>query len=413
MVARDRRVMGRANTLMEQGVDLGRVRHERLAKVQREMAARQLGALVLTDIVNIRYCTGISVMPLWTAVNLAHYIVVPVEGDPVIFEYGGAEFRANPFWPDVRPSIFWQARFTDGHSARNSALWAAEIEDVLRQRGLADAQIGVDVLDFYGFTGLQQQGLRLTDADDAIEAARVIKTMDEIELMRQSCAVAEAALHDMEQAIRPGISEHELLATFWHRMLALGGEHCSTRLIVSGHKTNPWFHEAGSKLVRPGDLVAIDTDMIGPEGYACDISRTFLCGDAGSAVQKEAYKVAHDFVQACIELIEPGVSYAEFLARCPVLPEAYRAQRYGVILHGIGTDDEPPNIPFPGDPHTDVPEGEFREGMVLAVECYAGKVGGQDGVKLEDEVWVRSDGAAVISLYPYEAKLLDSAGDDL
>jgi Xaa-Pro aminopeptidase len=80
--------------------------------------------------------------------------------------------------------------------------------------------------------------------------------------------------------------------------------------------------------------------------------------------------------------------------------------RLPLILHGIGTDDEPPNFPFPGDPHTDLPEGEFRENMVLAVECYAGKVGMQDGVKLEDEVWVNADGAAVISLYPYEAKLL-------
>jgi Xaa-Pro aminopeptidase len=407
VVEHDKRLIGQANTLMEPVVDFMQLRHDRLAKVQREMAARQIGALVLTDIMNIRYCTGVGVMPLWMAVNLAHYIVVPVAGDPVIFEYGGAEFRARLYWPDVRPAIFWQARFTVGDSPRKAAIWAAGIVDVLRERGVADTQIGVDVLDFYGFTALQQQGLRLTDADDAIEAARVIKTMDEIGLMHRSCAVAEAALHDMEQAICPGISENELLAIYWHRMLALGGEHCSTRLIVSGHKTNPWLQEAGSKLVRPGDLVAIDTDMIGPEGYACDISRTFLCGDKASPAQKEAYKVAHDFVQGCIELIKPGVSFAEFVARCPVLPEAYRAQQYGVIVHGIGTDDEPPNIPFPGDPHTDMPEGEFRENMVLAVECYAGKVGLQDGVKLEDEVWVNADGSSVLSLYPYEAKLLD------
>jgi Xaa-Pro aminopeptidase len=111
-------------------------------------------------------------------------------------------------------------------------------------------------------------------------------------------------------------------------------------------------------------------------------------------------------VQAAIELIRPGRSFAEFVALCPALPEAYQAQRYGVIVHGIGTDDEPPNIPFPGDPHTDMPEGEFVENMVLAVECYAGKRGAQDGVRLEDEVWVTGDGATVLSLYPYDAKLL-------
>ena len=85
-------------------------------RIGRDPFSQQPGALVLTDIVNIRYCTGVSVMPLWTAVNMAHYVVVPVEGDPVIFEYGGAEFRAREYWKDVRPSLFWQARVTDADS---------------------------------------------------------------------------------------------------------------------------------------------------------------------------------------------------------------------------------------------------------------------------------------------------------
>ena len=389
-------------------VDLARLRRDRLGKVQLEMAARDLGALILTDIVNIRYCTGVAVMPLWTAVNLAHYVVVPVEGEPVIFEYGGAEFRQRAFWPDVRPSMFWQARVTDADSPGKAAAWARQIKGVLEERGLADAQVGIDVLDYNGFASLQGLGLKLADADRAMSAARVIKLPDEIELMQQSCAIAETAVREMEAAIRPGISENELLATFWHRVLALGGEHCFTRLIVSGHKTNPWFHEADGKLVEPGDLVAIDTDMVGPECYVADFSRTFLCGEKASAAQKEAYTVAHDFVRSCVELIRPGLAFSDFVARCPPLPSAYREQAYGVIVHGIGTDDESPNVPLPGDRYTEMPEGEFLENMVLAVECYAGKVGARDGVKLEDEVWVSAGGPVVLSRYPYEQKLLGS-----
>jgi Xaa-Pro aminopeptidase len=387
-------------------IDSARLRRGRLAKVQREMAARQIGALVLTDIVNIRYCTGVAVMPLWTAVNIAHYVIVPVTGDPVIFEYGGAEFRQRAFWPDVRPSMFWQARVTDSDSPGKAAVWAKQVRDVLMERGLAGERIGIDVLDFNGYAALQALGLVLTDADRAMSAARIIKLPDEIELMRRSCAVAEAALRDMEQAIRPCITENELLATFWHRVLAQGGEHCFTRLIVSGHKTNPWFHEADDKPVETGDLVAIDTDMIGPEGYVADFSRTFLCGESPNPAQIEAYRVAHDFVQGCASLIRPGLAFSDFVARCPALPAAYREQAYGVIIHGIGVDDESPNIPLPGDPYTEMPEGEFQEDMVLAVECYAGKVGARDGVKLEDEVWVSAGGPVVLSRYPFDAKLL-------
>lgn len=406
MAKRDKRVLGQTNSLLEVGVDFNRLRRERLAKVQREMARRDIGALLLTDIINIRYTTGISVMPLWTAVNLAHYVLVPVEGDPVIFEYSLAQFRVDPVWPGSRPAHFWQARFADQMAAERSREWAAEIKDVLQSWGVAGAKLGIDCLDYHGFTALQQQGLRLTDADEPMEAARIIKTMDEIELMRQACAVAEAALYDLEQAIRPGVTENELMGVFWHKMLALGGEYCFTRLLASGYKTNPWFHEAGSKMVRPGDLVGIDTDMIGPEGYACDISRTFLCGDQATPAQKEAYRVAYEFVQGTIELCKVGTSYAELAANIPAYPAAYKEQRYLVVLHGIGTDDEPPFIPYPDQEANVMPEGEFRENMVVSVEFYAGKVGEQDGVKLEDEVWLTADGPVVLSLYPYEQKLL-------
>ena len=387
-------------------VDLARLRRDRLAKVQRAMAAHGIGALVLTDTVNVRYCTGVAVMPLWTAVNIAHYVVVPVAGEPVIFEYGGAEFRQRPFWRDVRPSMFWQARVTDADSPGKARVWARQIRDLLAEMGLAGERVGIDVLDYNGYAALQALGLALTDADRAMSAARIIKLPDEVELMRRSCAVAEAALSDLERAIRPGITENELLAIFWHRILAQGGEHCFTRLIVSGQKTNPWLQEADDKRVEPGDLVAIDTDAIGPQGYVADFSRTFLCGETASAAQKEAYKVAHDFVRSCSEIIRPGLAFSEFVARCPVLPAAYRDQAYGVIVHGIGVDDESPNIPLPGDPYTEMPEGEFRENMVLAVECYAGKPGAKDGVKLEDEVWVSAGGPVVLSKYPFDPTLL-------
>jgi Xaa-Pro aminopeptidase len=302
--------------------------------------------------------------------------------------------------------MFWQARVTDSDSPGKAAAWASQIHAVLTERGLAGERIGIDTLDFNGYAALQARGLRLTDADRAMSAARIIKLPAEVELMRASCQVAEAALHEMEDAIRPGIRENELLAVYWHGLLARGGEHCFTRLLVSGPKTNPWLHEADDKKVEPGELVAIDTDTIGPEGYVADFSRTFLCGERASAAQQEAYRVAHDFVRGCCEIIRPGLAFSEFVARCPRIPPAYREQAYGVIVHGIGVDDESPNIPLPGDPYTEMPDGEFRENMVLAVECYAGKVGARDGVKLEDEVWVTANGPVVLSDYPYDSRLL-------
>ena len=407
MVRQDRHVLGQYKTLYEPGVDFDRLRRERLEKVQREMAARDIGALVLADIQNIRYTTGVAVMPIWTAYNLAHYVLVPVEGEPTLFEAIRAEFRAEPFFDDVRAPHIWQARFAAHKAPQRSMAWAAEIKEVLERRGLAETRVGVDILDYHGFQALNHAGLTLCDADEAVEAARTIKTPDEIELLHLSASVCESALFDMEQAIRPGITENELMGVFWHGLLALGGEYMSTRLLVSGTKTNPWFHEAGSKRVRPGDLVAIDTDATGPEGYLCDISRTFLCGDEGTPAQKEAYRVAHDFVLGASEELKPGMSFEDYAKSIPEVPEAYREQWMPAVLHGIGTDNVPPFVPILGHTDFQMPEGQFEENMVVAVECYAGRIGAQDGVKLEDEIWITTDGPVKICHYPYERKLLE------
>jgi Xaa-Pro aminopeptidase len=79
------------------------------------------------------------------------------------------------------------------------------------------------------------------------------------------------------------------------------------------------------------------------------------------------------------------------------------------MVHQAGLEDEGPGIPYPDDergPKRIMPERELRENMVLCLECYAGKEGAPFGVKLEDQVLVTRDGAALLCTYPYEAKLL-------
>ena len=143
MIHLDRRAIGHTKTLYESGVDIERLRKERLRKTQVEMAKRDIGALVLTDTANIRYTTGIATMPLWTATNLAHYVLVPVAGSPIIFEFTQARFRAEEFFDDVRNAYYWQARFAEHQAAEKSQEWAADIKDVLREWGLADAKLEI------------------------------------------------------------------------------------------------------------------------------------------------------------------------------------------------------------------------------------------------------------------------------
>ena len=61
--------------------------------------------------------------------------------------------------------------------------------------------------------------------------------------------------------------------------IELGGEWIETRLLNSGPRTNPWYQEASARVIENGDMIVVNSDLIGPQGYSADISRSWLAGD--------------------------------------------------------------------------------------------------------------------------------------
>jgi len=389
-------------------IDYGKLRAGRLARLQMMMKRHDFPVALLYNTANIRYATGADVMAVWSAGTFARYCLVPAEGAPILFEYKGSVHVSQKVVADVRPAYTWQY---GGIAAPGKAReWAGSIKTALRELGLAGERLAVDKLDTIGFLALQDEGLTLVDVGPAAVDAREVKTPEEVALFAINGGIGDAMLAEFEAAIRPGIREYELLAVLSDALLRRHGEGLFTRLVASGTNTNPWLTEAHDKIVMPGDLVGVDTDATGYEGYIIDVSRTFLCGDTPSPEQKEAYRVAYDCVNGMFDLVRPGITFEDFAHKAPRLPEAYRAQRYPSMVHQAGLEDEGPGIPYPDDergPRRIMPKREIQENMVLCLECYAGTVGAPFGVKLEDQVLVTKHGARLICTYPYERKLLE------
>jgi len=279
----------------------------------------------------------------------------------------------------------------------------------MAELGCKDAPLAVDKLDGHGFCALQDAGIRVTDPSAATIDARQVKTPEEVELMILNGGIGDAMLAEFDAAIRPGIREYELFATLNDTLLRYHGEFILYRMANSGTNTNPWMTEAHDKIVQPGDLVGLDTGASGYEGYVIDVSRTFLCGDEGTARQKEAYRIAYDCVNGMREIMKIGMTFEEFARAAPQLPDAYKNNRYGSLAHQAGIEDEGPTIPYPDDTRkgpVEFPAGSIQENMVFCLECYAGKEGGHYGVKLEDQVLMTKDGAVPLCTYPFERKLL-------
>ena len=389
----------------DDGVDHARLRSGRLSRFQKAMRAHGVAACVLFHPANIRYTTGAPMMDVFCAGTSARYCVVPATGEPVLFEWEMGVPYSSRIVGDVRVAGWWQ--FTGGRREQRVGAAVAEVLEVLRQFGAEREAVAVDRVDTLALVALQRAGIQVVDASPVTESAREIKTPEEVSLLRANGAMGDAMMAEFASAIRPGIREYELFAVLSDALLRRGGEVVFTRLVSSGQNTNPWGSEARDKVIEKGDLVAVDTDAIGYEGYLIDFSRTFLCGNGSPQPgQVEAYRVAHQCLLAMREAIRPGLSYDEFAKiATPALPEKYLSQRYDLMVHGAGLEDEGPIIYYAGQAAN--PTDEYlQENMALCLECYVGEVGGQYGVKLEDQVLVTASGAELLSTFPFDERLL-------
>ena len=94
------------------------------------------------------------------------------------------------------------------------------------------------------------------------------------------------------------------------------------------------------------------------------------------------------------------MSFKEFTEKSWVLPDEYYANRYSCMVHGIGLCDEWPQIRYPTDGGEQ--GGSFEKNMTITVESYIGKVGGKEGVKLEQQYLIGENGLELMSHHPLE-----------
>ena len=407
----DRTNIARQHGAMEHTIppcDLDEVRRYRLARVREALAARGLAGIILYDPVNIRYATDASNMQVWCAHNEARYLYVPTEGPVTLFEFGGGSDLINAGLPtidEVRGATYVLYFIAGGRQADNARAWAAELDSVIRERGGGNPRIAIDRVGPVGMIEMQRLGYEIHDGFEVMENARKIKSDGEIILMRHAIAVCEQAIVGMREALRPGITENALWAELHRGNIAGGGEWIECRLLASGPRTNPWFRESSMRVIERGDIVAFDTDLVGPYGYCADISRTWVCDARPSDEQRRIYAEAYTHILHDKALLKPGVTFRELTERSRPLGDEFVDGRYSVAMHGVGLCDEYPAIPYPQD-YEPGDDGVLQEGMVMCVEALAAPAGGREAVKLEEQVLITADGYEQLSSYPLEESWL-------
>jgi Xaa-Pro aminopeptidase len=381
---------------------LDSARRYRMRRLRTTLTQHDCGAILLYDPVNIRYAFDSVNMLVWTLHNPARYALLLTDGPGIIFEFPKCEHlnEGLPCVDEVRPAISW-THFADGdYTQERAGLWAAEIAAILTEHG-AGYRLAVDRLDESGATALKNLGYTLLDGQAIAEKARCIKGADELTLMRWSVRVCEAGLARMYEKSEPGRTERDIWAELHFENARSGGEWLETKLLTAGPRTNPWFQECSDYEIKRGDIIAVDTDLIGPYGYCTDVSRSWTCGHvAMRPTQKRLYSTALEQINHNLSLLRPGLEFREFNERSWRIPERHMPYRYTSAIHGVGMVDEWPLVHLHPDFSRNYP-GRFEENMVVTVESLVAEEG-SESIKLETQVLITAAGAERLDTFPWE-----------
>jgi Xaa-Pro aminopeptidase len=397
----------------EERVNFDRLRSYRVARVREALERSELGALLLFDTNNIRYLTSTHIGE-WGRDKVARYALVTRSGaEPILWDFGSAAKNHRLHAPWFPPES-WRSGMVGlrGSVPPGAGLFTravGEIGSILREQGVGDMPVGVDIAELPMVLELQGQGLDVRDGQQTMLDAREIKNQDEILLLSTAASMVDAAYHLIWEEMKPGVRESDLVADVNRMLYELGSEHVEGINAVGGERGNPHPHDFSDRMFRPGDTVYFDI-LHAYNGYRTCYYRTLNVGLATTA-QRDAYKRAREWLDAAIEMVRPGVT-TDLIARLwptadelgfPDEMEAFALQ-FG---HGLGLNlHERPIISRLVSLESPM---ELREGMVFALETWAPSSDGFSAARIEEEVVVTANGANVITLFPADDLVIANA----
>lgn len=383
--------------------DRQRMRRERHAKLQAQLVAHHLDALLLLGTSAVSYSTGASA-PANDAARacLARPVALLVAGEP-------APYLCTPY-PEGAPAELPEAHLS-GATYPDLDDGAALLARWCRDRLPAGARVGVDEVTHPLDRALG--GFELVSALPALAAAKLTKTVDELACIRQAQHLTETAMADLVGELRPGVRQNDLTARFLRRVFDLGIENVGVDPIwqvvpdrkaegpATVHGDLAFPTPSTTQELSAGDVIWNDTGLhVG--GYASDFGRTWIVGGDPSPRQEAQFQRWRAVVDAALAQCRPGTNTLE-------MGRAATAANGGVkpwlthfyLAHGVGTDSA--EMPLVG---TDLGEA-FDEaqvltpGMVVVMEPVIWD-DGAGGYRSEDVFAVTDDGWVQLSDFPYE-----------
>jgi Xaa-Pro aminopeptidase len=293
--------------------------------------------------------------------------------------------------------------------------WEISIErgDRLKTIKRLLADIGIRTLGFESslpyefFEGLSRCGARLKPLRETVEMQRAAKDPGEIRFVREAVRRAEGAFLDVRRHIRRGRREREIASMLEERLRKRGCNRMPFDIIVASGPNSAMPHaRATERKLSPGDLVVIDWGGEA-EGYYADMTRTFLVEGTvpprggETTKKKEIYRRVLEANKKAISVVRPGIEsrVIDRAARDSIKDAGYEKFFGHGTGHGVGLDvHELPRISWKRS-------APVKENMIFTVEpgIY---IEGLGGVRIEDMVLVKPEGAEVLTKLPRSLEVI-------
>ncbi|ASN05274.1 M24 family metallopeptidase [Virgibacillus necropolis] len=338
---------------------------EKIEKLKAALATNNLDAIIITNPYNRRYITGFT--------GTAGVAIISKKDTRFITDFRYTE-QANE-----QATAFTVVEHKKGI--------IEEISNQLNELNVSRVGFEKDHLTFATYE-LYKKSIKkeLVPISGIVEKLRLIKTTEELTILKEAAKIADDAFEHIQGFIKPGVKEIDVSNELEFFMRKQGATSSSFDIIVaSGYRSALPHGVASEKKIESGELVTLDFGAL-YKGYCSDITRTLAVGEPSDEL-KTIYDTVLSAQLKGVEGIKPGITgvEADALTRDYINEKGYGDYFGHSTGHGVGLEvHEGPGLSYKS-------EAILEAGMVVTVEpgIYIPNVG---GCRIEDDVLVTESG---------------------